>query len=127
MNRFDNLSLAELFEREAEARKEAEVIADALKNRLLAECPLQIGMVYRFNKDALWHGIEFLVCSLRPDAYWLSSRRSPRYFLGVHGFRANKKSTARDGFGIRPHVIQNWSLFDLSSERVGPRIFKSML
>lgn len=122
-NRFDNLSLEDLFEREREARAEADEVAEALKARLLAECPLQKGMVYRFTDEALWANTEFLVCSLRPDSYWLGGFER-RYYLGVHGFRATKKSTVGDGFGRRPCVVRDWKILDLASARNGPRTFE---
>lgn len=119
-NRFDNLSLEELVEREQEAQTEANAVADALKARLLMECPLKIGMVYTIKSEALWAGVDFLICSLRPDSFWLGGNRH-RFYLGVHGYRANKRSTAGDGFGIKPHVIRNWKLLDVTTEREGPR------
>lgn len=123
ISRFDNLSLDELIAREREQRAESDIVAEALKARLLAECPLRNGMIYRFVPDALWGQTDFLVCSLRPDSYWLGG--GERYFyLGVHGFRPTKRSTAGDGFGLRPSVVRDWRLFDLSSAREGPRKYK---
>lgn len=119
--RFDNLSLEQLVEREREAYAEHKAIADALQAAMLAECPLKVGFVYRFGPDAAWMrvGVEFLVCSLRPDREAFS--RPPRYYLGVHGFLATKRSTAGDGFGRSAKVIRDWRVFDLASERPSPR------
>ncbi len=119
-NRFDNLSTEDLLKREAEARAEAKQLAEALKARLLAECPLRIGHVYAFGPETLRPGLEFLVCGLVPDNFSPFGDH-PRYAVGVHGYRANAKSTAGDGFGIKASVVQDWRVFDLSTERPGPR------
>lgn len=119
-NRFDNLSTDELREREKEARAEAAVITDALKARLLSECPIRVGMAYRVNGDMPSAGKEFLVCSRRTENFGYTETR---YAVGIHGFLSNKYSTTRDGFGRRVSIIRDWTVLDLASERVGPRIF----
>lgn len=122
VDRFANLSLEQLLEREAEARAEAGELAKAIKARLMAECPIKIGCIYRFTAEALpWkRGKEFLVGGLRAKNFALFGYR-PRYAVGVHGFNALKNSSVGDGFGIKPHVLQDWRLLDVASERAGPR------
>lgn len=124
MDRFGNLSLEQLLERDREARADIDALRKAIEARLLAECPIKIGKVYRFGAGEAvlpWkRGKEFLVCSLRVDNF-ASFLHVPRYAVGIHGFNALKRSTAGDGFGIKASVLQSWRLLDLSSERDGPR------
>jgi hypothetical protein len=124
VNRFDNLSLEEMLDREAEARTAADELRLAIFKRLLAGCPVKIGYVYRFNDQVLPRriGKEFLVCGLRAENFSLSvAGYAPKYAVGVHGFNALKNSSAGDGFGIKPHVVRGWEVLDISSGRVGPR------
>jgi hypothetical protein len=121
-DRFDNISLDDLLARAAEARAEGDALVRAIKRRLMAECPVKIGKIYRYVPDALpwFRGKDFLVCALRVDNF-ASFNTVPRYAVGVHGFNALKNSSAGDGFGIKPHVLQDWHLLDIDSERDGPR------
>lgn len=121
-NRFDNVSLDDLLNRAEEVRLESEQLVAAIKERLLAECPVKIGCIYRFTAEALpWRrGKEFLVCGRRAENFAFFNSR-PRYAVGIHGFNALKSSTAGDGFGIKAHVLRDWRLLDIGSERAGPR------
>lgn len=110
-DRFDNVPLDDFLTREADARAEALALAETIKRRLVAECPVKVGCVYRFGAQALpWRvGREFLVCSVRADNSGIF-RGAARYAAGIHGYNALKSSSAVDGFGIKPHVLQDWRL-----------------
>ena len=55
-DRFDNLPTDELATREAAARAELAELEEALKARLIAECPVKIGKAYKIGAptDRIW-------------------------------------------------------------------------
>ncbi|RWX72511.1 hypothetical protein [Mesorhizobium sp. M2A.F.Ca.ET.039.01.1.1] len=96
-DRFDNIPTADLLAREREARREAEALKEAVRDRLKAECTIEVGAIYRvtagrFAGRRLW--VEGIGAGI-PDVM-----RRGEFEVFAWG-RLNGKSAAGDGWTIK--------------------------
>lgn len=105
-DRFDNLSLADLVSREAEARSDAYQLRTALRDRLVAEALelIEIGVVYRVAHGRL-AGRLMWVEGINAGVDGVDFRGTNPWIVWAWG-RMNGKSAAGDGWTIRRQNVR---------------------
>lgn len=129
-DRFDNISTTDLIAREIETQAELDAVRQEIAERLMDECPIDPGMVYRFRADLLNYNGKpshlrnrrILIAYIRAAGPRWST---DRWHVSVQGFLSNPRSKSGDGFNIKIFVMRGWDRLDLSTAEKGPRDYRS--
>lgn len=103
-DRFDNLSTADLAAREAEARADAYDLRTALRDRLVAECTIEKGAIYRVASGR-FAGRLLKVEGINAGVEGTDFRGRNPWITFAWG-RMNGKSAAGDGWTIKRQQVR---------------------